>query len=150
LVDALGCGIMGVRTSRKSATLFAAFLVAATVTVSACAAECEGQTDPGPFVRLDVGAWFSAHPGTHLMACLPAHCADVPAGQTDVQVRQLSAPNAGQRSLMLRVTATRGGATILDTTSVVGLKQVTVSGACGFTELTRNVTLTAQGRLSVT
>ena len=132
------------------ATWFAVFLVATSVTVSACGVECEGQVDPPPFVTLRVGPWESAHPGADVTACLASRCVAVPAGATAPVVLHLaSTPRSPVRSLSLRVTATRGGTTILRTTDLVSLKQVTEAGACGSTESTRDVTLTAQGSLSV-
>ncbi|HEX5114903.1 MAG TPA: hypothetical protein VFW65_06875 [Pseudonocardiaceae bacterium] len=132
------------------ATLFAVLLVATSVTGSACAVKCEGPVDPAPFVALHVKAWESVHPEAHLAACLASHCVDVPAGETaQVNVSLPSVPTAPVRALSLRLTATRGGETILHTTHLVRLRKVTVPGPCGFIESTRDVTLTAQGSLSV-
>jgi hypothetical protein len=144
----------GISTNRivgwRRATWFAVCLVVTPVTVSACGVECEGQLDPAPFVTLHVGAWESAHPGTDVTACLASRCVAVPAGATAPVVLHLaSTPPSPVRSLSLRITATQGGTTVLHTTDLVPLKQVTEAGACGSVESTRDVTLTAQGSLSV-
>lgn len=145
------CGVSTKRiTGWKYATWFAVFLVATSVTASACGVECEGEIDPAPFITLHVGAWESVHPGAAITACLASQCVDVRAGGTGSIIAQLaSTPRNPVRSLTLRVTATHGGKTILHTTDLVRLKKVTEAGACGFIESTRDVTLTARGSLSV-
>jgi hypothetical protein len=60
-----------------------------------------------------------------------------------------SAPKFLGQPQSVRVTATDGGATVVDMTVVVRPKEVTLTGPCPFTEWTSKVALTPQGTLWV-
>lgn len=118
-------------------------LLSAAVPVTACAVECNGPPDMGPYVSLDARPWRAAHKQP-FTACLDTNCIPVSAQQYGGIIQAGPFTEHPEKPMTLHVTG-KG----LDARLVVRLVQVRHDGPCGaYTDWSRQVDLDAQGHLS--
>lgn len=106
---------------------------------------CNGPMIPSPGIWLNAAAWFAAHPGDTLHACVGDRCQSVTAADAKRPV-QLVIPAGAEPSATMRLTVTdASGLTVRrDFTPV----QHSVHGACGTVWWWETpATLTGDGRL---
>ena len=130
----------------RSALLLLPLLFLSLTLLAACSRPlpCSGPMIPVAALWLDASAWFAAHPGDTLHACVNGRCQDVAEADAKHPVQLVLPPNTDQSKTMALVVSDVSGLHVQRDFAPV---RVTISGPCGTSYWKTPATLTADGRL---